>query len=113
MEASNIEKLRNIMDNISRLNDEWFDTFPTDEGQTGIHDALMYEVMEADKILAASPRNCDVGTVEEQLDRYGLFCQNKCPVCEHRHSCHICGERYRMKCMVAWSQMPYKEGDVK
>ena len=47
------------MDNISRLNDEWFDTFPTDEGQTGIHDALMYEIMEADKILAASPRNCD------------------------------------------------------
>ena len=59
MEASNIEKLRNIMDNISRLNDKWFDTFPTDEGQTGIHDALMYEVMEANKILAAPTRNCD------------------------------------------------------
>ena len=60
--------------------------------------------------ISAPPRNCDVGTVEEQLDRYGLFCQNKCPECENRHSCHICGERYRMKCMVAWSQMPYDEG---
>lgn len=59
--------------------------------------------------LSAPPRNCDVGTVEEQLDRYGLFCQNKCPTCENRFSCHICGERYRMKCMVAWAQMPYEE----
>ena len=63
--------------------------------------------------ISAPTRNCDVGTVEEQLDRYGLFCQNKCPTCENRFSCHICGERYRMKCMVAWSQMPYKEGGAK
>ena len=65
------------------------------------------------EVLLGVPRNCDVGTVEEQLDRYGLFCQNKCPVCENRFSCHICGERYRMKCMVAWSQMPYDEGGAK
>ena len=58
-------------------------------------------------------RNCDVGTVEEQLDRYGLFCQHECPVCENRFSCHICGEQYRMKCMAAWAQMPYEEGESK
>lgn len=70
---------------------------------------LAHNISEcARSVLAAPPRNCDVGTVEEQLDRYGLFCQNKCPMCEHRHSCHICGERYRMKCMVAWSQMTYE-----
>ena len=67
MEASNIAMLRNIMKNISRLNDEWFDTFPTDEGQTGIHDALMYEVMEADKILSAPPRNCDKQFTSERV----------------------------------------------
>ena len=67
----------------------------------------------ADKALSAPPRNCDVGTIEEQLDRYGLFCQNKCPTCENRFSCHICGERYRMKCMVAWAQMPYEKGGEK
>lgn len=54
MEASNIARLRNIIDNISRLNDEWFDTFPTEEGQTGIHDAIICEIVEADKILAAA-----------------------------------------------------------
>ena len=63
--------------------------------------------------LIARPKNCDVGTVDEQLDRYGLFCQNKCPACEHRHLCHICGERYRMKCMAAWAQMSYDGGKSK
>ena len=59
MEASNIARLRNIIDNISRLNDEWFDTFPTEEGQTGIHDAIICEVVEADKILAAANGETD------------------------------------------------------
>ena len=54
-------------------------------------------------------RNCDIGNAEEQLERYGLFCQNKCPICENRHSCHICGERRRMKCIMEWAQMPYYE----
>lgn len=64
-------------------------------------------------LLHIPPRNCDVGTAEEQLDRWGLFCQNKRPFCEHRHACHICGERYRMKCMMEWAQMPYTEGGAK
>ena len=58
--------------------------------------------------LAKPPRNCDVGTAEEQLDRYGVYCQNRCTSCDDRHYCHICGERYRMKCMMEWTQMPYK-----
>ena len=65
------------------------------------------------EVLLGVPRNCDVGTAEEQLDRYGMFCQNKCQVCENRFSCHICGEWYRMKCMMEWAQMPYEEGGEK
>ena len=103
MEASNIAMLRNIMNNISRLNDEWFDTFPTDEGQTGIHDALMYEVMEADKILSAPPRNCDVGTSEEQEKRYLALCDaNKCSSCPVRF-------KGKTDCVFTWEQMPYEE----
>ena len=114
MEASDIARLRNIINNISRLNDEWFDTFPTDEGQTGIHDALMYEIIEADNILAAPPRNCDVGTAEEQAERFYAFCgghqfqsgikgmcSSLCPCISCRGMCH---------CITKWAQMPYKEG---
>ena len=59
MESNDIEKLRNIINNISRLNDEWFYRFPTYEGQPGIHDAIKCEIMEADKILAALARDCE------------------------------------------------------
>lgn len=60
-------------------------------------------------VLALPRRNCDVGTPEEQLDRYGVYCQNRCTSCDNRHYCHICGERYRMKCMMEWAQMPYRK----
>lgn len=58
--------------------------------------------------LSEPPHNCDVGTVEEQLDRYGFYCQSRCTSCDERHYCHICGERYRMECMMKWAQMPLR-----
>ena len=73
MEAGDRKELRVILDNINVLNDEWFDTFQTNEGQTGIHDALEYEITKADKILAKRPRNCDVGTPDEQRLRFYAF----------------------------------------
>ena len=59
MEANKIDRLRHIIDNIRQLNDEWFDTFPTDDGQTSIHDTLECEVIDANKILDLPLRNCD------------------------------------------------------
>lgn len=63
--------------------------------------------------LSAPARNCDVGTEEEQIARYGEFCQHECSSCDRRIYCHIRGEAYRMKCMMKWAQLPYEqEGDV-
>ena len=59
--------------------------------------------------LAAPPRNCDVGTDEEQSRRYEELCDR-----------HTCGSRcsasgcpmYEHDCSpFAWGQMPYEEGD--
>lgn len=110
MEASDRKELRVILDNINVLNDEWFDTFQTDEGQTGIHDALEDEIIKADKILAKRPRNCDVGTSDEQFKRWQDFCNtydddcNGCPCDGHTNTLSYC--------FAKWAQMPYKEGDV-
>ena len=58
--------------------------------------------------LAAPPRNCDVGTDEEQSRRYEELCDR-----------HTCGSRcsasgcpmYEYDCSpFAWGQMPYEEG---
>ena len=61
--------------------------------------------------LSAQPRNCDVGTDEEQLRRYEELCYS-----------HTCGSRcsltgcpmYEYDCSpFAWGQMPYEEGSAK
>ena len=61
--------------------------------------------------LSAPPRNCDVGTDEEQSRRYEDLCDS-----------HTCGSRcsltgcpmYEYDCSpFAWGQMPYEEGSAK
>ncbi|MBE6395552.1 MAG: hypothetical protein E7046_00930 [Lentisphaerae bacterium] len=55
--------------------------------------------------LAEPLRNCDVGTVEEQAERYRNFCHNY-PKCT---GCPCVGRVEYGKCEFAWSQMPYEE----
>lgn len=67
---------------------------------------------QVDAALAAPPRNCDVGTAEEQAQRFHQFCMARqspntgvcvltCPCGGLPDKCH---------CMAKWAQMPYKEG---
>ena len=53
--------------------------------------------------LAAPPRNCDVGTAEEQEKRYLALCDS--------NNCSSCPVRLKGKtdCVFTWSQMPYDE----
>lgn len=52
-------------------------------------------------------RNCDVGSLDEQITRFNVFCEN--------HMCNIGLDRCPLadsrSCRLAWSQMPYKKGD--
>ena len=51
------------------------------------------------------PRNCDVGTAEEQAERFFAFCNsNKCPSCPCRFT-------KKTDCALIWAQMPYEKGD--
>lgn len=113
MKASDRKELRVILDNINVLNDEWFDTFPTDEGQTSIHDSLEYEIMKADKILAKRPRNCDVGTASQQAQRFAELCTSHSKdgargICDEK--CPFYGKEYGSDCALVWAQMPYERG---
>lgn len=59
----------------------------------------------AEAALAAPPRNCDVGTAEEQSDRLDAFCL------KHKY-CSSCSCKYTEKtsCSINWALMPYEEG---
>ena len=68
--------------------------------------------VEAARVAAAmraykgEPRNCDVGTAEEQDERFRDFCpkyiSGTCTGCK----LHDCG---LAECALAWAQIPYEE----
>lgn len=68
---------------------------------------LLNEVKEAQDIakfaLAAPPRNCDVGTAEEQIKRHRKWCKRD--KCLPGIPCSVC--------FAKWAQMPYEEGGAK
>lgn len=76
------------------------------------HEELAEKIVEiAHAALAAPPRNCDVGTAEEQLDRWQAFCN------KHDDDCTGCpyvgfGGSF-VHCYSKWAQMPYEEGGSK
>ena len=61
--------------------------------------------------LAKPPRNCDVGTAEEQSARFDAHCRKHmgrliCPLREKDGG-------VPKHCELAWEQMPYEEGGTK
>ena len=62
--------------------------------------------------LSAPPRQCDVGTAEDQFKRYLNFCRR------HEYSCGCArcpANKTRIRgtsnCDIAWAQMPYEAGE--
>lgn len=62
--------------------------------------------------LSAPPKNCDVGSAEEQVMRFDAFvrdrrgdlnCTGKCPA-------HNGVDFGVVRCVLQWAQMPYEEG---
>jgi hypothetical protein len=69
---------------------------------------------KAKAALAEPPRNCDVGTAEEQSVRMSKFCSEQYEKSDGVMLCSGC--RFHdiegLECQFAWSQMPY-ESEVK
>ena len=67
-------------------------------------------VVAAEAALSAPQRNCDVGTVAEQNERFDKYCYDHR---SHEICCGKCPIFGEPCCELAWSQMPYEEGDAK
>ena len=95
MEASNVKAMREaLMEASIALSSATHHDLTDDDAKECI------AVIESS--LAAPPRNCDVGTAEEQYERHERWCDLK-----NIKDCQWVGCR---KCMAKWSQMPYEEG---
>lgn len=99
MEASNIkamrEALKQIHDRVNSLDED-----------CGVDPVEVRDIARA--ALSAPPRNCDVGTPEEQVKRFNKFCfPIKCSECQ----LHTNEDLH--DCIFRWLQMPYEEGGEK
>ena len=65
--------------------------------------------------LSTPPRNCDVGTAEEQAERFAKVCTANSKDGVRGLCSEACpfGRDYQSECALAWAQMPYKERGAK
>lgn len=66
----------------------------------------------AENALSAQPRNCDVGTAEEQKNRFREFCRlykywGMCGQDGLHYRCPAFHGSYNPDCSLWWAQMPY------
>ena len=75
------------------------------DGTIDPHEAL--GIVEA--ALSAPPRNCDVGTADEQADRFKACCYaNRTPDNECTKGCQFNDTSAVCYCQARWAQMPYE-----
>ena len=65
------------------------------------------ELKEA-KSLELPPRNCDVGTAEEQAKRMDVYCSMHGKDESGCYRCEKCKLIRVDRCELAWAQMPYE-----
>ena len=105
--SSNVRKeLRNLC----RAIEDYHENAIEYVGKT-IMDVLGQHLNAAYAALAEPLRNCEVGTVEEQVERWKEFCNKfkECDICPHMRE----GEILSARCFARWSQMPYKKEEAK
>lgn len=129
MEASNVKAMREALEQFNAVDLSGFE-FPLDGDSSTIYNSNKKEIIipywrvaellngvkaaqdMSKATLSAPPRNCDVGTPDEQDRRFGKWCRKSGidgdmeVACAHPDmGCTLCALR--------WAQMPYEEGEQK
>ena len=100
----NAAALREALESADSLIAEGIETEVDDEIEHPFHLELACEVIQ--RALAEPPRNCDIGTAEEQERRFRKYCETE--ECNRYRCGHGCKAVCIDKCAVAWAQMPYE-----
>ena len=87
------------------LSDACYAMFNFLKTQNGGYEEMAKALDKAKAALADPPRNCDVGTADEQVRRHLEWCERNAYKCQSTPSCAVC--------LAEWEQMPYEEGDEK
>lgn len=99
-----MKAMREALEQIAKLMDRILVRTELDDE---IHRIALEAQNMADGVLSLSPRNCDVGTAEEQTRRLRANCKKYKPTCK---GCEFLTNIRYENCWLKWSQVPYKEG---
>ena len=108
--VTDCNQLNNAAKMREALSDACYAMFNFLKTQNGGYEEMAKSLDKAKAALATHPRNCDVGTVEEQAERFDCFCYN------HRSREKGCGDCPLLEggpCELAWLQMTYEEGGAR
>ncbi len=96
-DRGNVAVLRKVLISLKALADKMYG-YCAHSDSDARHIALWAGLIkdEVTTALAEPPRECDVGTAEEQIRRFGEYCEECTRECSYE------------KCIVAWTQMPYE-----
>ena len=99
---NNVQKMQKALDKIIVITTEWQGSIP------------FGEVRKIAKVARKLPlRNCDVGSAEEQEERFKNFCLSYYEPCNVDGECWKCPLfKTKTRCPIAWAQLPY-EPDTK
>lgn len=110
-EMSNNQKLREACDYARDMCADAIHLIDADSRK--LTEYLKSVVTKMNAALAEPPRNCDVGTAEEQEVRFRNYCWNHSSRDKNMEcQCPIDMEG-KAGCKLEWSQMPYKDGGAK
>lgn len=99
--VGNVKKMREALVYIK----QWHEDCISEEGADLVDDMIA----KVDAALSAPPRNCDVGTAEEQNRRHNAFCN----ATRNGMSGYHCEDAPRcVFCFSKWAQMPYKSEEA-
>lgn len=114
MKANNAAKMREALTRVKKMAASYINCHDDEI------DRVMTDIVATcDSALSVPLRNCEVGTEEEQSQRFEAFCSlhhlPKGPGC---YSCPAIPPKspqafHRDACRSNWSQMPYEEGGAK
>lgn len=119
MEANNTKAMREALENFTRYEEsdicqlEYIAKKMIDrcEYGGGIIQAIAGSIRDAKSAIVEPPRNCDVGTAEEQEVRFRNYCWNHSSKDKNMEcQCPIDAEG-KAGCKLTWAQMPYEEGE--
>ena len=87
------------------LSDACYAMFNFLKTQNGGYEEMAEALDKVKAVLSAPPRNCEVGTADEQVRRHLEWCERNAYKCQSTPSCAVC--------LAEWAQMPYEEGGAK